>query len=80
MTILQIAEIGILINVIALLLSAAVAFGVVKGKMKNYLTHGQYREACHDKSTETNTILRELREDIKQLISETGILKGKIGD
>jgi len=35
--------------------SGLVAFGVIKGKLSNFLTFGKHNEICHQKTTEIYT-------------------------
>ena len=59
------------------LLSAGVAFGMVKGEMMNYVTYSRHQTMCKEKSEETNKVLTSIQEDIKQLIHDVGKLDGR---
>lgn len=66
------------ITAVPLAISGAVSWGYVKGKLHNFVDFGTHRQMCHEKSQETNETLREMRDDIKQLIAGQADLSGYI--
>ena len=66
---------------VSMVLSAGVAFGILKGKMYNYITYEKHREICAKEREETNRVLSKLYDAEKEthgMIKEIhGYLKAK---
>ena len=64
-------------------LSAGVAFGIVKGKMYNYMTYDKHRDICdkeRGRTTEVESKLFDAQREMLGMIKEIhGYLKAKNG-
>ena len=69
-----------LITAIPIVVAGAVSWGFHRGSMSNYVTWSEHRNVCHQKSQETNDMLREIRADIKILMVKSGYIEGKVED
>ena len=68
---------------VASILAAGVAFGIVKGKMYNYVTYDKHREICNDERARADIKFNKLFEaqtESRDMIKEIhGYLKAKNG-
>lgn len=76
-------EPALALSAMTVIASGGVAFGLVKGKMYNYMTYDKHRAICETERKETNEALGKLFEAQKEahgMIKEIhGYLKGKNG-
>ena len=66
----------VVIGGVSIIGSAGVAFGILKGKMSNYVSWPEHRDICHQKSDEQNTKLDKLLADMSEI---KGYIKAKDG-
>lgn len=73
----------LLIMAIPVAVAGLVAFGVVKGKMYNFVSHDQHREICSKERQETNRIQDKLfkaQAETRDMVKEIhGYLKAQNG-
>ena len=76
-------ETDLVLATIPIAAAGLVAFGVVKGKLYNYITHEQHRDICSKERTETNRVhdkLFKAQEETRDMVKEIhGYLKAKNG-
>ena len=73
----------LIIATVPIAIAGLVAFGVVKGKMYNYMSHGEHRDICAKERAETNRIHDKLfaaQAETRDMVKEIhGYLKAKNG-
>ena len=58
--------------------SASMAFGVVRGKLYNYVSHEQHGKICHQKSTEVYGKFNEIVKQQGEILRAIGRIEGKL--
>ena len=60
------------------ILAAGVAFGIVKGRLKSFVTYDFLEVHCQKRDSQVDKSLGEIHTDIKELLRSVGKIEGKI--